>query len=560
MEDTLRENKGKQLSFFVYPAIASLFLLAHGFLLGGNRPFWLDEVFTAYFVKDPSVSHMIEANRDAINAFPPMYFLVLRLWAGLFGATEWTLRLFTTVCFCAGVWVLWTVLQKRFGSLPAAFALTASVVCHWIILEQNVQARQYGLMFLLGAIVLSHFAYLTERPRRGWEYFLHTLLHLAMILTHSLTLIYSGCFLLAGVLPDVLGKRIDRHTIGRAVAIIASWVLFAVLWGKEVLAQRQAFQPYSWIPTPNRRTLIEYLLWFPTPLTLILGGITLLFLLILWIRFRPQIFDTVRQECLSNRVHLLLAGILIALLPGLLLFILSQKGTSLFLTRYFLLTSMGWAVSIAFLTSVFVNGLPVVLEHHALYQKTVRVFLLGVPTVLLIAHSFGSLSYRGKSPTPQPPQIFATLAEWGKLRPVPLFPVFDVETLLDGKYPDLPIGWTDAFAFAPAHYYKGNRNRYYLLQDYPYVEQSGHRIGFLHSLFINFSALQRHYPQANVISWEEFGKKYHKFLIYDARSHTQGVTWVAYRLLQNPQYRLTVLHTVENRVLYLVEFIGKRSP
>jgi predicted membrane-bound mannosyltransferase len=76
---------------------AALLAAAVGFavllrlLLLEHRSFWWDERFARDWMELPASPLLGEANRIETN--PPLYFLALKLWAGLFGPRDGVLRL-----------------------------------------------------------------------------------------------------------------------------------------------------------------------------------------------------------------------------------------------------------------------------------------------------------------------------------------------------------------------------------------------------------------------------------------------------------------------------------
>ncbi len=133
-------------------ALAALTLLALGLRLIclTFQPLWWDEGWSLYFATT-DVPNMLRLT--AVDIHPPLYYLLLHLWIGLFGSSVVAVRLLSVLIGTATVPLLYLAGRRLLGhngGLLAAFLLTVSPF--HIYYSQEV--RMYGLVTLLGLAAL----------------------------------------------------------------------------------------------------------------------------------------------------------------------------------------------------------------------------------------------------------------------------------------------------------------------------------------------------------------------------------------------------------------------
>ena len=61
---------------YIVPALAVTALLTSCIIIAYKKLFWNDELYSYYFLSDPSFTHMLSAFHDKINNSPPLYFVL----------------------------------------------------------------------------------------------------------------------------------------------------------------------------------------------------------------------------------------------------------------------------------------------------------------------------------------------------------------------------------------------------------------------------------------------------------------------------------------------------
>jgi hypothetical protein len=333
-------------------------------------------------------------------------------------------------------------------------------------------------------------------------------------------------------------------TLARAGAVFAAWGVFLLVWGKTLAYHRVANYPYSHIAVPAPRELLGILLWLSGKKAALFIAGTVLLLIYLALRYRPAF--SFRPAVAGGNAALFWSGLLMYALPPVLLYAVSQVSTPVFLFRYLILTGCGWAVVVAGLAGAVRIALPRREGAAPAYGRDASIGLAAVAFAYAVI--------------PFAQQAKETLVA---RRGVPLVPPqAALETRLAGTpHADLPVLCADAHFQGEANYYAANPNRYFFALDRDAVLHSGALIGTNYNFLICGGGLRRQYPQANVVTWEEFRARFPRFLVY--RKVKTGLpddfSWLDYRVRPDPAYQITPVFEEPGESLHLVVFLGRRS-
>jgi hypothetical protein len=223
-------------------------LLASCVLWSSHKQPWMDEIFTWKEVSDPSLWHLYYAIQHGADGGQPLFYTTAWLWAKLFGAGALSLRLYSSVAMCGALLVTWRALRHFYGIWATGFGVLFFWGTSGVLLEQNVEARFYGLYLLCVALTVGLYTRLVDRrettPRLlAFAFFSQA----ALVLTHVLGLIYSGLILAALILFDSAKGRLRWKLYG---AYTAGW-LALVVWLPAMRASMGAGRPHGWIFMPS---------------------------------------------------------------------------------------------------------------------------------------------------------------------------------------------------------------------------------------------------------------------------------------------------------------------
>ncbi|MGA7521700.1 MAG: hypothetical protein WBW84_04415 [Acidobacteriaceae bacterium] len=233
---------------WLFPALGVASLLASCTLWSLKKQMWGDEVFSHLELSDPSLGHLLSAVTRLGGAGMPLFYLTAWPWAHLFGLSDLSLRLYSSAGMCGAFLILLVTLRQFLAPssafLGAAFGLFASL----IVVEQNSEARGYGLYLLLCALAVAQLVKVAQNahPRRR-DLALLALAQGGLVLGHVLGLVYAGLLVLALVVADALQRRVRPRVY---VWAVAGW-LALLPWIPAIRASAAVGHPHGWIPVPT---------------------------------------------------------------------------------------------------------------------------------------------------------------------------------------------------------------------------------------------------------------------------------------------------------------------
>lgn len=152
----------------------------------GRWSLWHDESFTLMLIRFDWGELL---RRAAYDVHPPLYYLILKLWVGVFGSTALALRSFSVACM-AVVFTLSVWLVKRLAGLRAAWWALPFLALAPALVRYGQEARMYGLAAILGLFSTHLLLTLltsrnTDHDLRWWASWVGYLLSLvALLYTH----------------------------------------------------------------------------------------------------------------------------------------------------------------------------------------------------------------------------------------------------------------------------------------------------------------------------------------------------------------------------------------
>ena len=225
-----------------------LSLLGSCILWSSHKQAWMDEIFTWKEASDRSLWHLYYAIQHGADGGQPLFYTTAWLWVRAFGTGVLTLRLYSCIAMCGALLLTWKTIRRFYGLWATAFGVLFFWGTSGTLLDQNVEARFYGLYMLVVAVTVDLYTRLVARsvPTRALLA-LAFLSQAALVLTHVLGLVYSGFILLALILFDAAKGRL-RYKLYLAYA--AGW-LALLIWVPAIRASMAAGRPHGWIGMPT---------------------------------------------------------------------------------------------------------------------------------------------------------------------------------------------------------------------------------------------------------------------------------------------------------------------
>ncbi|WP_460553749.1 hypothetical protein [Hymenobacter daeguensis] len=547
---------------YLLPGFAVCAILFHCVTVSAKKFFWNDELFSYYMTSEASYDKMLIAFHDKLNNTPFLYFFLGWNWDKLFGSSELSLRLFTSLGMCIALAIAWVVIRRTFHFWPTALGVSLVFCTSNLILIQNGEARMYGLFLAVSAVCLLLYARLYQKRHAGLGMLLlNACAHAALVHTHLFGLFYGAGVLLAFVIVDRL-LRMFRPWL--YASIVLGW-LSLVFYMPAFLVQADAGKPRTWIPAPDLRDLID--IYGITAQSFASRTLLVVFALIVSVfiyqykkpgvssyfsRYRPQ----------AAEIPLLVFAAVFLLVPvG--VWVVSLTIKPVFYPRYMLPSALGWAILLTYIASRNTA--------HALFTEDIQSFFKRQKP---LAGAFVSLALVLLVAAALVRPVLVGINFRGKLRPGSR----DLRKSILRKYGQLPRVVTLSGDFLERNYYSPDRRQYYYILDWKsaVAPSSG---TFPPQEFKHMQAWRRNFParfERNILTNDEFLSRYDRFLVIDRPNylaqcqpnhhglHTHNLwddylecpQWVEMRLLANPAYRVTPLENFPWLAVLLVEKAG----
>jgi Dolichyl-phosphate-mannose-protein mannosyltransferase len=317
-------------------------------------------VFTWRELRDPSLWHLYYAVQHGADGGMPLFYTTAWLWARVFGTAVLTLRMYSCVAMCAALLVTWRTLRRFYGTWATAFGVLAFWGASGLVLDENAEARFYGLFLLTVALALNLTTRLIVQPAPKLRLLVLSLIsQSALVLSHVLGILYGALILLGLILSDAAQRRFRP----RIYLFHAAGWLALLVWLPSIRASMAVGRPHGWIGKPQLEYLFPAYLFAPFQQWFLLlerhSGdarwklvqhlvefsmlIALAVILLLGLR---KLLAAGKGTGPDQGNSLLLTGYLLLSAP-LLLFVLSYLITPVFVARYMLPSGIGLAIVLA---------------------------------------------------------------------------------------------------------------------------------------------------------------------------------------------------------------------
>ncbi len=293
---------------------------------------WHDEGFTMMLVRMP-VAQIIA--RTARDVHPPLYYLLLHYWIGVFGASETAARSLSALFLLAAV-PLSYALVRRLWTESAARLAALFVAAGPFMIRYSQEARMYAMVAFL--LLLATYLLLVALERNRWFLWaLYGLVMAAAFYTH-----YYAIFMVVVHWMYVATQTSRRHRRGLWDPwwYLANGIMLAAFlpWLPTAYAQYTRVQGSFWIPRSTAATLPETLLEFMV--FYISYGVTAVGEIIFGLGFVAAIVRVYRRQPRRRTALLLLSSY--ALLGPVVVWLISFGSRPIFVDRYFTFAAIGF--------------------------------------------------------------------------------------------------------------------------------------------------------------------------------------------------------------------------
>ncbi|MHC4078773.1 MAG: glycosyltransferase family 39 protein, partial [Planctomycetota bacterium] len=197
-----------------------------------DQSVWFDEVYVSDQVLG---SWPLLLKAIYVDIHPPLYFVFMGCWIGLFGDSEISMRLPPLLCGLLSILLIYKLgerLVDRRTGLVAALLLSTSPVHVWY----SIEARPYAVMILLtlAAALLQLRVLAGDASRRTWV--LYAVLLLVMAFTHYYLAVVVGVLALLALLPQPVPQPVPQRARRGVVLIsVVTLLLMAAFLGVKLV-------------------------------------------------------------------------------------------------------------------------------------------------------------------------------------------------------------------------------------------------------------------------------------------------------------------------------------
>lgn len=145
-------------------SISMILSFAIAMYIGMKQGVWFDEGYSILLAKS-SVSDLL--NLTAVDAHPPLYYLILKAWASIFGYSEFALRALSATLGAFALGSMSLLIKKVFSKAAAVVSLPFIFLAPFLM-RYNFEIRMYSLVSLV--VVLATYVMLKAQESGKTKY------------------------------------------------------------------------------------------------------------------------------------------------------------------------------------------------------------------------------------------------------------------------------------------------------------------------------------------------------------------------------------------------------
>ncbi len=315
---------------FLVAGLLAIFYFVTSIMIAANRVFWFDELFTLHIARLPQLSTIWTALGNGVDALPPTYYMVVRLFDSLFGPGDVAARIPSAIAMAIGLLVIFDCARRLTDGLHGLIALSVAT-CSFLP-YYGYEARSYAIYFMLAALALWVWTYegLSDKTQAivfGAVFFAGVCFHYYFVMCLAPYFVWE-------LLRWKPGQRPSLKIISGIMGSIIPVLILSPL----ILSFSRKFAGGYW----NRPSFMELRAIFSQ---LFPDGLFLLALILVWVvlsRSEDEKEIPLQPMQPAESIGWLFLGIPLAA------FVVAEWKTNAFYSRYFIGVLPGVAVAFAF--------------------------------------------------------------------------------------------------------------------------------------------------------------------------------------------------------------------
>jgi uncharacterized membrane protein len=351
-------SRFKEDRYIFLPIICTIVFLIASVYIHSGRLFWLDELYTLRTLQSKSVVTLIQGFWNGQDTNPPLYFILLYLYASILGGSEFILLVFSFLWFLTSVVSMYAILRKfvsRGSAVTAIFFFSVSPLGFYLLGE----LRPYGLLMFLTTMMIYYYDLLKSGKDSTTIKFFFIFYSTAMLYTHYFAFIYYLVLLCLEFLQAFTERKY------RILAIVVVPACLFLPWLPAMRNQLIQIHSIWWQTIPSVSDLISLpSFWFGKYGVIMIATVFVAFLI------SRQDYRAFVNKTQNRGVILLLCSFLIT---PLIVFLLARFDMLIFKPRYFIPTS----IAIVIILGMLIQGVHVN-KRIMLIISTVIICCLGI--------------------------------------------------------------------------------------------------------------------------------------------------------------------------------------
>lgn len=447
-----------------------IFFLTYNFVIGVQKPVWLDEIATFLTISVSSISKLISNLYSGCDTNPPVYFVIAFVVSKMTSLTVIVMKFLSLVFALAGLVVFYRGYRDRIRLESFLLCFLGIAISSFFSQYLTTEIRAYSLFFALSFLLLAQYRKISTLERIN----VVPMLSYALIIALLLYVHYFSLFYVALLVIFEICYSVPRRRLNVLLASVVALIAYAP-WIGGILNQLKAVHYTSWQPPPSVMELLgipHYFFGYPLLLT---------FLICVPAIVSRRGVGTSAFFHAQNRREIILLG-LFAFLP-LFIYLLSLFLPIVFTQRYFVPSYVSMLILLALLVNDF-------LPDHSYLVVALIVLFTAIGMHKLITYKANVESLKA-----------------------------ELEHDLKLNSEGIPIVCESPHIFYPLDFYalrEGN-SHFYLVLD----EESARAVGNVRNAIFDYywnSRLREVYGLLRVIEWNDFRNSFNEFYVINERN------------------------------------------
>ncbi|HSW91626.1 MAG TPA: glycosyltransferase family 39 protein [Candidatus Saccharimonadales bacterium] len=203
---------------------AAVIFMVISLSIGLHQSVWFDEAYSIIVAKQPAAQLV---HLTSLDTHPPLYYLLLKAWASMFGWSEFALRSLSVLAAGAALFVGGVFVKRVFGIRVALLAIPFVVLAPFL-LRYGFEIRMYSLASLIG-IAATYVLVRAWQTKPSRERLALYALYAVLVALGMYTLYYLALLWIAHVVWLVWMTRREKQPLFKSLwlrAFLVSIVLF----------------------------------------------------------------------------------------------------------------------------------------------------------------------------------------------------------------------------------------------------------------------------------------------------------------------------------------------